>query len=167
MDPIRIVPAGLGDVPVIHEMIGALADHLGLAHELVATETDLHDALFGARPRAEVVLAYMGDTPAGFALFYNNYSTFRGRCGIHLEDLYVLPRWRGRRIGRRLLAHIARLTLERGCSRLEWWVLSSDERASRFYEQLGATAKDEWTVYRLKGDSLARLAEQPGKGGPA
>lgn len=160
MDQIRIAPAGIADVPVIHEMIGALADHLGLAHELVATEGDLHDALFGPRPRAEVVLAYMGDAPAGFALFYNNYSTFRGRCGIHLEDLYVLPVWRGKRIGRRLLAHIARLTLERGCGRLEWWVLATDERASRFYEQLGATAKDEWTVYRLKGDSLARLARE-------
>ncbi|MGA7799403.1 MAG: GNAT family N-acetyltransferase [Gammaproteobacteria bacterium] len=160
MDQIRIAPAGIEDVPVIHEMIGALADHLGFAHELVATEGDLHDALFGARPRAEVVLAYVGDAPAGFVLFYNNYSTFRGRCGIHVEDLYVLPAWRGKRIGRRLLAHIARLTLERGCSRLEWWVLARDERASRFYEQLGATAKDEWTVYRLKGEPLVQLARE-------
>lgn len=155
----QIIKAGPEHIPVIHEMIDALADHLALGHELVATEEDLHYALFGPAPQAEVVLACMGEATAGFALFYNNYSTFRGRCGLHLEDLYVRPQWRGHGIGKRLLAHLARLTLQRGCSRLEWWVLGEDEKAVAFYEAIGASAREEWMIFRLRGEPLEALAD--------
>lgn len=157
-EPGTMVEARPEHVGLIHEMIEELADHLGLAHEVVVTETDLHAALFGERPQAEVVLAFIEGAPAGFALFYGNYSTFRGRCGIHLEDLYVRPAFRGSGLGRQLLRHLASITLARGCGRLEWWVLGADERAARFYQRMGASAKDEWTVYRLRGDALTRLA---------
>lgn len=159
--PLRIAPARETDVPLIHRMIGELADHLGLAHERVATRDDLYDALFGLRPRAEVALALVGDEAAGFALFYGNYSTFRGRCGIHLEDLYVRPAFRQRGIGRKMLGHLARVTLARDCRRLEWWVLADDPKAIAFYESLGAAAKDEWTVYRISGAPLLALAAEP------
>lgn len=154
----RIVPASPADVPAVHRMIEELASHLDLAHAVVATEADLARALFGPQARAEVLLALIDETPAGFALFYGNYSTFRGRCGLHLEDLYVQPRWRSSGLGRALLARLARLTLERGCGRLEWWVLADDARAAAFYESIGATARDEWTVYRLRGEALEELA---------
>lgn len=148
------------DIHLVHDMIIALSDHMGLGHEVVATEDDLHEALFGAQPQAEVVIAYIDASPAGFALFYNNYSTFRGRCGIHLEDLFVHKAWRGHGIGHRLLAYLADLTRRRGCSRLEWWVLSTDEGAVGFYESIGATAKSEWDIYRLHGSALDTLADE-------
>ncbi len=154
----EIIPAAPEHVPEIHDMIEALADHLGLSHELVATEEHLYEALFGDHQQAEVILAHEGEHIAGFALFYNNYSTFRGRCGMHLEDLYVKPAWRGRGIGKRLLAHLSKMTLERGCNRLEWWVLGEDVKAVEFYENLKASAKDEWNIYRLKGKPLSALA---------
>lgn len=157
---ISIRPAVAQDVPSIHAMIEALAEHLGLGHELVVDEADLLDALFGTQPRAEVVLACKDGEIGGFALFYGNYSTFRGQCGLHLEDLYVRPEWRGHGVGRRLLSHLAALTIERGCRRLEWWVQADDTRAVAFYDMLGAMAKDEWTVYRLSGDALQRLASE-------
>jgi len=160
---VRVAPAARSDIPTILAMINALADYLGLAHEAVVSEDDLLDALFGSQPRAEVVLAYIDKEPVGFALFYGNYSTFRGQCGIHLEDLYVYPRWRGHGIGRTLLSYLAELTVARGCRRLEWWVHAEDERVVRFYEELGAAAKDEWVVYRLSGRSLHELAAE----GPA
>jgi GNAT superfamily N-acetyltransferase len=160
---VRVTAAVESDIPTIHSMINALADYLGLAHEAVVSEEDLLDALFGKQPKAEVVLAYVGDEAVGFALFYGNYSTFRGQCGIHLEDLYVYPQWRGHGIGRTLLSYLAELTVARGCRRLEWWVHIEDERVVRFYEELGAAAKDEWVVYRLSGSSLHELAtESPG-----
>jgi GNAT superfamily N-acetyltransferase len=159
---VRIAFAAEADIPVIHDMIVALADHLGLAHEVVATEEDLHEALFGRQPKAEVIIAYAATEPAGFALFYDNYSTFRGRCGIHLEDLYIRDQWRGSGLGRTLLGYLARLTRQRGCSRLEWWVLSDDQAAVGFYEALGASAKGEWSIYRLQGDALDALALEGG-----
>lgn len=157
---IRIEPARERDTAEIHDMIEALADHMGLSHQVVATEADLREALFGAQPQAEVLIARAGDEAAGFALYYNNYSTFRGRCGIHLEDLFVHDRWRGEGIGRYLLAYLANLTLRRGCSRLEWWVLASDENVVSFYEAIGATAKGEWNIYRLHGKALTALAQE-------
>lgn len=156
---IQIIDAGPEHISSIHAMINALAGHLQLGHELVATEQDLYNALFGPQPKAEVILACIDQAPAGFALFYNNYSTFRGRCGVHLEDLYVKPQWRGHSVGKRLLAHLARLTLQRGCSRLEWWVLGEDEKAIAFYETLGASAKEEWQIFRLRGEPLQALAD--------
>jgi len=164
VERVEIVPAVETDVTAIHTMITDLADHLGLVHELVATEQDLREALFGARPRAEVLMARVDGAVAGFALFFDNYSTFRGRCGLHLEDLYVRPAYRGAGVGRCLLAHLAALTRARGCGRLEWWVLGEDEKALAFYEKIGATAKDEWVVFRLKGEELRHLAEEADDG---
>jgi GNAT superfamily N-acetyltransferase len=160
--PPQIRAARETDVPVIHAMIMDLADNLGYAHEAVATRADLAEALFGAVPKAEVVIAWMAGEAAGFALFYTNYSTFRGQCGVHLEDLFVRPEWRSAGIGRRLLAHMAQLTLDRGCGRLEWWALTDDDRVNAFYEAVGAAVQDEWSVYRLKGAPLRNLALEAG-----
>jgi len=148
------------DVPLILRFIRELAEYERLAHEVVATEDGLRDTLFGPRPYAEVAIAEEEGEPAGFALFFHNYSTFLGRPGIYLEDLYVRPEMRGRGIGRALLAHLARLAVDRGCGRLEWWVLDWNEDAIRFYRALGAEAMDDWTVFRVTGDALARLADE-------
>jgi GNAT superfamily N-acetyltransferase len=156
---VRIVPATERDVPLILSLIKALAEYERLAHEVEATEDDIRESLFGDWPGAEVVLAYVGSELAGFALFFHNYSTFLGRRGLYLEDLFVLPAWRGRGVGRRLLSHLARIAIERRCGRLEWWVLDWNESAIRFYRSIGAVPMDDWTVYRLAGDALARLAD--------
>jgi len=161
MSQLHINTAEPHDVPVIHEMIIELSDHLDLGHEVVATEADIYNALFGPERSAEVLLARLDGAAVGFALFYSNYSTFRGRCGIHLEDLYIRPQARGQSVGRHLMEELARITLERGCTRLEWWVLADDEAAVGFYERMGAIAKDEWTVFRLRGEALHALAGQP------
>ncbi len=153
-----IRPASRGDVPLILRFIRELAEYERLAHEVMATEDGLHETLFGTRPYAEVVIAEEGGEPAGFALFFHNYSTFLGRPGIYLEDLYVRPEMRGRGTGRALLGHLARLAVERGCGRLEWWVLDWNEPAIRFYRSLGAEPMDDWTVFRVAGDALERLA---------
>ena len=156
---IRIVPAMERDTPVILSLIKQLADYERLAHEVEATEDDIRESLFGDWPSAEVVLAYVGAELAGFALFFHNYSTFLGRRGLYLEDLFVRPAYRSRGVGRRLLAHLARLAVERKCGRMEWWVLDWNESAIRFYQSIGAVPMDDWTVYRLTGDALARLAD--------
>ena len=155
---IRIYSATERDVPVILSLIKGLAEYERLAHEVVATEQDIRDSLFGEWPAAEVVLAYIGDEVAGFALFFHNYSTFLGRRGLYLEDLFVLPRWRGRGVGKRLLSHLARIAIDRRCGRMEWWVLDWNESAIRFYKSIGAVPMDEWTVYRVTDDALVRLA---------
>jgi GNAT superfamily N-acetyltransferase len=156
---IRIVPATERDVPTIMAMIQGLADYERLPHEVENTEDDVRELLFGEWPAAEVVLAYVGSDVAGFALFFHNYSTFLGRRGLYLEDLFVLPAFRSRGIGRRLLSHLARIAIERKCGRMEWAVLDWNETAIRFYRSLGAVAMDEWTTYRLGGDALHRLAD--------
>ena len=158
MDSIRIRAATVEDVPLILALIRGLAEYERLAHECVATDEQLRASLFGAQPGAEVVIAEADGEAAGFALFFHNYSTFLARRGIYLEDLFVWPRFRGRGIGRALLAHLARLAVERGCGRLEWSVLDWNEPAIRFYRALGAVAQDEWTVMRVAGDALTRLA---------
>jgi GNAT superfamily N-acetyltransferase len=151
------------DVPLIHRLIRGLAAYERLAEEAIVTEADLRDSLFGQNPGAEVLIAEMGGDAAGFALFFHNYSTFLGRRGLYLEDLFVLPACRGHGVGRALMARLARLATERKCGRFEWWVLDWNESAIRFYESLGARAMDEWTVYRLTDQPLARLAsEWPG-----
>ncbi|HEU0301413.1 MAG TPA: GNAT family N-acetyltransferase [Longimicrobium sp.] len=157
---VLIRPAVEADVPLILRFIRELAEYERLVHEVVATEERLRATLFGARPAAEVVIAEDGGEPLGFALFFHNYSTFLAQPGIYLEDLYVRPEARGRGIGRALLAHLARLARERGCGRLEWWVLDWNESAIRFYRSLGAQPMDDWTVFRLTGDPLARLADE-------
>ncbi len=146
------------DVPTILELIRGLADYERLADEVVADEETLTATLFGERRVAEVVLAELAGVPAGFALFFHNYSTFLARPGLYLEDLFVRPELRGRKIGETLLAFLAKLAVERGCGRLEWSVLDWNEPALRFYRRLGARAMDEWTVHRVTGEALTALA---------
>jgi GNAT superfamily N-acetyltransferase len=155
---LTIRPAVEDDVPLVVRFIRGLAEYEKLLHECHATEERVRESLFGARPDAEVVIAEVDGAPAGFALFFHNYSTFLARRGLYLEDLFVLPEHRGAGVGRALLAHLARIAVERGCGRLEWWVLDWNEPAIRFYESLGAEPMDEWTVYRVTGDALTRLA---------
>jgi GNAT superfamily N-acetyltransferase len=157
-DTITIRPASRDDVPLVLEFIRDLARYERLEHEVAASEAQLRDALFGERRYAEVVFACVGGEPAGFALFFHNFSTFKGRPGIYLEDLFVRPEARGRGIGRQLLAHLARTAVERGCARLEWAVLDWNEPSIGFYRSLGAVPMDEWTTFRLTGESLALLA---------
>ena len=156
---ITIRPATIADVPLILEFIKGLAEYERLPHEVVATEARLEASLFGERPDAEVIIAYHGEAPAGFALFFHNYSTFLAQRGIFLEDLFVRPEMRAQGIGRRLLAELARLAVERGCGRLEWAVLDWNEDAIRFYRSIGARAMDEWTTFRVSGEGLEKLAE--------
>jgi GNAT superfamily N-acetyltransferase len=158
MNNLRIIPARSDDVPIILRLIEALGEYERLSHEIVATEDGLRTWLFGPRPAAEVVLAYVDDTVVGFALFFHNFSTFLGRPGLYLEDLFVIPEWRGRGIGKRLLVHLAALAVERGCGRMEWSVLDWNEPALRFYARMGARVMQEWKLCRLTGESLAHLA---------
>lgn len=146
------------DVPLIRSLIEGLADYERLRHECIATDALLQEALFGARPYAEVVLAEWEGEVAGFALFFHNFSTFLARPGIYLEDLFVQPAHRGRGIGRALLSHLAQLAVARGCGRLEWSVLDWNVDAIGFYTRLGAQPQDAWTVYRVTGDALTQLA---------
>jgi GNAT superfamily N-acetyltransferase len=155
---LRIVPATERDVPVILRMIKGLADYERLAEHVTATEERLRTTLFGPRPAAEVLIGYAGDEPAGFALFFQNYSTFLAQPGIYLEDLFVVPQWRAHGFGRQLLAHLATLAVERGCGRLEWSVLDWNEPAIGFYKKLGALPMEDWTIFRLSGDALEQLA---------
>lgn len=124
------------------------------------TAADIRASLFGEQPQAEVLIAEVGDDAAGFALFFHNYSTFLGRRGLYLEDLFVFPAHRGRGVGRALMVRLAQVAIERNCGRFEWWVLDWNEPAIRFYESLGARAMSDWTVYRLTGEPLARLARE-------
>ena len=155
---LRITAATADDVPLVLRFIRELAEYERLAHAVVATEALLRDELFGPRPWAEALIAREDEEPVGFALFFHSFSTFAGRHGLYLEDLYVKPERRGRGVGRALLAHLAALALERGCARFEWAVLDWNEPAIRFYESLGARAMDDWTVYRLQGEALRRVA---------
>lgn len=148
------------DVPTIVSLIRALAEYEKLAHEVELDEARLREHLFGPRPFAEVLIADEAGRSVGFALFFHNYSTFLGRPGIYLEDLFVLPEYRGKGLGKALLAALAKLAVERECGRLEWAVLDWNEPSIRFYESLGAVAKKEWIIYRTTGESLAKLAER-------
>jgi len=159
---LSIRPAGEGDVALILRFIEKLAEYEKLSHQVVATEAVLREHLFGARARAEVILAYWGGEPAGFALFFHNFSTFLARPGIYLEDLFVEPEQRGKGIGKALLARLAQIAVERGCGRMEWAVLDWNQPSIDFYRSLGAEPRDEWTVYRLSGETLERLAEGSG-----
>lgn len=160
-DPrLNIRPATIQDVPLILSFIKELAGYERLAHEVVATEGILQETLFGERPYAEVVIAYYDDQPVGYALFFHSFSTFFGRPGIYLEDVYVRSAMREKGIGKALLIYLAQLAKERKCGRLEWAVLNWNEPSIRFYESLGAVAMNEWTAYRLTGASLERLAEE-------
>jgi len=156
-DALRIAVATEGEVPLILQFIRGLAEYEKLSDEVVATEDGLREALFGASPVAEVLLAYWADEPAGFALYFRNFSTFLGKTGIYLEDLFVEPAYRGRGIGKALLIRLAEIARERGYGRLEWAVLDWNRPAIDFYKSLGAEPKDEWTIYRLSGERLKSL----------
>lgn len=146
------------DVPLINHFIRALADYERLAHEARADDAALDKYLFGPRPMAEVLIAQQDDRPVGFALFFHNFSTFEGRPGIYLEDLFVIPEARGSGAGKALLKRLAALAVERDCARLEWSVLDWNEPSIAFYRAIGARPMDEWTVQRLDGDALQALA---------
>jgi GNAT superfamily N-acetyltransferase len=158
MPELEIRAATEDDVPLILSLIRELAEYERLSHEVVATEETLRASLFGERPVAEVLIGHLGDEPAGFALFFHNFSTFLGRPGIYLEDLYVRPEFRGAGIGRALLVHLARLARARDCGRLEWSVLDWNEPAIGFYKKIGASPVSGWTVYRVTGEALDDLA---------
>ncbi len=154
----RIERATEADVPLILRLIKELAEYERMADQVVASEDGLRETLFGARPSAEVLIAREGDEPAGFALFFHNYSTFLGRPGLYLEDLFVVPTFRGRGCGKALLQRLAAIAVERHCGRFEWSVLDWNEPAIGFYKKLGAKPLDDWTIFRVTGDALRNLA---------
>ena len=146
------------DVPVILELIQALATYERAPNEVTATEKGLTEVLFGAKPAAEVLLAFENKTAVGFAVFFHNFSTWLGLPGLYLEDLFVRPEHRAKGYGRALLIHLAKVARERGCGRMEWAVLDWNEPAIQFYRKLAAKPMDEWTVFRLTRDGIAKLA---------
>jgi GNAT superfamily N-acetyltransferase len=158
LNKFEIRSASVEDVPIILELIRDLATYERAPDEVTATEEKLVDVLFGKRPAAEVLLAFEGKSPVGFAVFFHNFSTWLGRPGLYLEDLFVKPEKRGKGYGRALLIELAKIAHDRGCGRMEWAVLNWNEPAIKFYHSLGAKPMDEWTVFRLTRDGIARLA---------
>jgi GNAT superfamily N-acetyltransferase len=159
--PCRIAPARRADVPLIVDLVRELAEFERLADQVRIDPALLEQHLFGEPRYAEAVIAWSGSEAVGYALYFHNYSTFAGRPGLFLEDLFVRPVVRGRGFGEALLRHLARTAIDRGCARFEWSVLDWNQRAIDFYRKLGAVPMDEWTVYRVSGDALERLASQP------
>ena len=155
---LKIRFATVEDVPVILELIRALATYERAPDEVRATEDQLRKVLFGSKPAAEVLLAFENDSPVGFALFFHNFSTWLGRAGLYLEDLFVKPEHRGKGFGRCLLVELAKIARDRGCGRMEWAVLDWNEPAIQFYRKLGAKPMHEWTVFRLTGEEIGHLA---------
>ena len=151
--------ATAADVPIILELIRALATYERAPNDVTATEDGLNKVLFGEKPAAEVLLAFENETAVGFAVFFHNFSTWLGRPGLYLEDLFVRPEDRGKGYGRALLIHLAKIARDRGCGRMEWAVLDWNEPAIQFYRKLGAKPMDEWTVFRLTRDGIAKLAD--------
>ena len=154
-----IRPATAADVPIILELIRALATYERAPNDVTATEDGLSKVLFGEKPAAEVLLAFEDETAVGFAVFFHNFSTWLGRPGLYLEDLFVRPQDRGKGYGRALLIHLAKIARDRGCGRMEWAVLDWNESAIEFYRKLGGKPMDEWTVFRLTRDGIAKLAD--------
>jgi GNAT superfamily N-acetyltransferase len=155
----HIRPGTIDDTALIFALISELAEFEQLAHEVTADAATLQQHLFGPNPRAEVLIAEVAGESAGFALFFHNFSTFLGKPGVYLEDLYVRPAFRGHGVGRGLMVRLAQLALERGCGRFEWWVLDWNRRAIEFYASLGAQPMSEWTVQRVTGAALEALAK--------
>ena len=147
------------DIPLVLALVRELAEYERLSHLVSATEARLRESLFGEHPGAEVLLGFAGDTPAGFAVYFHNFSTFLGVHGLWLEDLFVRPALRRRGYGRALLLHVAGIARERGCGRFEWAALDWNEPAIRFYKSLGAAALDDWTIFRVTGPALGKLAD--------
>ena len=160
MEKLKIRPATETDLPIILSLIGELAEYEREPNAVVATEAGLREVLFGAKPSAEVLLGLEEGEPVGFAAFFHNFSTWLGRPGLYLEDLFVRPEKRGKGYGRALLERLAQIAKDRGCGRMEWAVLDWIEPAIQFYRKLGAQPMDEWTVFRLTGDGIAKLASR-------
>ncbi len=156
---LTIRSANIVDVPIILQLIRDLATYERAPNEVTATEKQLVDVLFGGKPAAEVLLAFEGETAVGFAVFFHNFSTWLGRPGLYLEDLFVKPEKRGKGYGRALLVDLAKIARERGCGRMEWAVLDWNDPAIEFYHKIGAKPMDEWTVFRLTTDEIASLAD--------
>jgi len=154
-----IRPATVADVPLILELIRALATYERAPNEVTATEKGLTEVLFGEKPAAEVLLVFENETAVGFAVYFHNFSTWLGRPGLYLEDLFVRPQDRGKGYGRALLIELAKIARDRGCGRMEWAVLDWNEPAIKFYQKLGAKPMHEWTVLRLTRDEIAKLAK--------
>jgi GNAT superfamily N-acetyltransferase len=152
--------AGREDVPLILRFIKELAEYEKLSHEVTATEEQLQETLFSAHKTAEVLLAYEGDMPVGFAIFFHNFSTFLGKPGLYLEDIFVRPEFRGRGYGKALMLHLARIASERDCGRFEWSVLDWNKSALDFYRSLGAVPMSEWTVQRMTRDAIEKLNQR-------
>jgi GNAT superfamily N-acetyltransferase len=146
------------DIPLICSFIRQLAEYERLLHEAVVTEETLRQNLFGTRRYAEVLLGFADDQPVAFAVFFHNFSTFLGRPGLYLEDLFVVPEMRGKGIGQSMLVELAKIAHERGCGRVEWAVLNWNEPAIKFYKNLGAASLDDWTIFRVTGEAFERLA---------
>lgn len=161
---IGISAAEIGDVPDILRLIRALAEYEKLLHKVVATEADLCDSLFGPQPAGECLIARVDGRPVGIAIYFRNLSTFLGKPGIYLEDLFVEPEYRGLGLGRALLKTVAKLAMDRGYTRVDWSVLDWNEPAIRFYKSLGALPMEEWTIYRLQDKALAEFVSAAGKG---
>jgi GNAT superfamily N-acetyltransferase len=155
----KIRSASANDVGTILSLIKELADYERLTHEVVATEDDIRRSLFGDRPFAEALIGEYKEIPISFALFFYNFSTFTGKPGIYLEDLYVKPEYRSKGFGRKMLVHIARLAIKRNCGRFEWSVLDWNTPAIRTYDKLNAKPMQDWVLYRLTGEALAELAK--------
>jgi len=155
---ITLTPATREDIPALVHLVSALAEYEKLSHEVTGTPADLERSLFGDRPYAEAILARVDGQPVGFALFFHNFSTFLMKPGIYLEDLFVLPDYRGQGIGKQLLHYLGHLAIQRGCGRLEWMVLDWNDSAIGFYERMGAQVKPEWQLCRVTGEALASLA---------
>lgn len=161
MSRIEIKPATAADCPLLLSFIRQLADYEKLSHEVVADAAALRQSLFDGRPGAEAVIGHLDGEPAGFALFFRNYSTFLGRPGIYLEDLFVKPDCRGRGVGQALLKHVAREAVRRKCGRFEWAVLDWNQPAIDFYRKLGAVPLNDWTIFRVTGEALEKLGGEP------
>tara|TARA_B100000686_G_scaffold340418_1_gene416074 strand:+ start:999 stop:1502 length:504 start_codon:yes stop_codon:yes gene_type:complete len=157
---VRIEPAGRTDVAVLLTLIRELAAYERLSDQVVATEADLSRALFSSPPQAEAVLAWHDSEAVGFALYFHTFSTFVGKPGLHLEDLFVRPMYRRHGIGRQLLVYLAQLAKTQGCGRFEWSVLNWNKPAIGLYQKVGASPMDEWTIYRLSGTTLSALASE-------
>lgn len=155
----EIRDATIADIPIILQLIRDLATYERAPNDVVATEESLHEVLFGSEPAAKVVIIFENTEPVGFAVYFFNFSTWLGRPGLYLEDLFVKPEMRGRGYGRALLVHLAKIARDHNCGRMEWAVLTWNEPAIEFYKKLGAVSLDDWRVFRLTTDGIGRLAE--------
>lgn len=158
MSALNIRPAKTEDAELIFELVSALAEYEKLAHEVVTNPGELRAVLFGEQAQAEVIIAEWQGKPVGFALWFHNFSTFRGRRGLYLEDLFVKPEFRGKGIGKALLKYLAKIAVERNCARFEWSVLDWNQPAIEFYEAMGARVMEDWRICRMDGDALTQLA---------